>query len=365
MDKTGQIKLYAKITAALFIVAIIALIISLFIRSSLMSNKMITFNDPVPVSSSLRGTISDKDDTFLAMDSRKTISSANGTKSSIRVRVYPYQIPSLLRLLGQIDDNAQGVSGIEKLCNEYLVSSENKDKSMTDGVMLTLDIRLIENINKAFRGFTGNKIHILVMDTTTGGVSAVWDNDNTFTPDENDLYALGDLSSSQLMNAFLVSIMAEIDRTRLFDYKCITSDLCPTPHGLVTVDNMSICSSAVHEMLKLYKEDEIAEYLNSLSFDNYSISSYMNSSASALEGRPTPKLHILDSVRVNGEKSNIEVEYTQTPKMSERISAFLLNQLSVASKNERIIKIGKYLVYIRGDEKSISDITRALRTILS
>lgn len=365
MNKAGQIKLYAQISAALFAVCVIVLIICLFIRSSLLSNKMITFNDPSPASSSLRGTICDKNGTFLALDSRKTVSSSSGTKSSVRVRVYPYPYASLIRLLGEADSEGQGISGIEKMCNEYLVSSEKKDKAMSDGVMLTLDMPLTENINKTFNALAGNKIYILAMDTTTGGVSVVWDNDRNNKPDPNDLYSLGDMSSSPLMNAFLAAVMAEIDKSRLFDYKCIGSSLCPEPHNVITVDNISLCPSAVHEMLKLYNENEIAEYLNSLSFDNYSISSFMNSASSAIQGKKTPKMHILDSVRVNGEKSNIETEYTPTPKLSEKISSFLLTQLGTASNSEKIIKIGKYLVYVRSDEKNMSDIIRALKSILS
>ena len=365
MNKTGQIKLYAQISAAVFIVCVIALVVCLFVRSSLVSKQMNSFNDPAPLTSSLRGTICDKNGIFLAMDLRKTITSANGGISSVRTRVYPYPEPSIIRLLGETDNEGQGISGIEKLCNEYLVSSEKKDKSMSDGVTLTLDMPIIENIDKTFKGLTGSNIHILAMDTLTGGVSVVWDNDKNKKPDPNDLYSLGDMSESPLINAFLVAIMAEIDKSRLFDYKCIGSSLCPTPHNLITVDNISTCNSAVQEMLKLYNEDEVASYLNSLSFDNYSIASFMNSTGAAIQGKSSPKMHILNSIRVNGEKSEVEVEYTPSPLLSKNIAAFLLSQLGIASNSEKIFKTGKYIVYVRSDEKNINDIIKALKTILS
>ena len=203
------------------------------------------------------------------------------------------------------------------------------------------------------------------MDTLTGGVSVVWDNDKSKKPDPNDLYSLGDMSESPLINAFLVAIMAEIDKSRLFDYKCIGSSLCPTPHNLITVDNISTCNSAVQEMLKLYNEDEVASYLNSLSFDNYSISSFMNSTGAAIQGKSSPKMHILKSVRVNGETSEVEVEYTPSPLLSKNIAEFLLSQLSISSNSEKIFKTGKYIVYVRSDEKNINDIIKALKTILS
>lgn len=363
MDKLGQIKTRSGLMILFFSLTMIILVISLIVRTSLLKSQMLEFNDPTPIAQSLRGSILDRNGAYLAMDSRKTINTADGKTYQERVRNYPYNIPSLKRLLGTTDKDGKGVSGIEKLCNQYL-SSENKDKSMSEGVSLTIDISLFQRINNSLKGVKGN-VHVIVMDKTNGDALVVWDNENEDTTFLDEIYMTDDLSSSPLLNAFVASAMAEVDRSRIFDYKCLGTGKCTTSHGIVTVDRLSQCPSAIDEMVRLYNDEEISRILSSLSLNDFKINSFMDAAANGIFMQSHPKMHILQSLNDDGSEKGLQSAETQSALVSESISKYLNRQLLIASSSEKIFTVSnQYVVYVSSPSSSISEVMYTVKNIL-
>lgn len=363
MDKLGQIKTRSGIMILLFSLTTLVLVICLLVRASLLKSQMLEFDDPTPISASLRGSILDRNGTFLAMDSRKTVSTQDGKTYQMRIRTYPYNIPSLRRTLGETDASANGLSGIEKLCNTYLVSSENKDKSMSEGVTLTLDISLIQRINSSLKGVRGN-VHTIIMDKDTGDVLVVWDNEGEGIKFDDDIYSLNDLTSSPLLRAFLASAMAEIDRTRIFDYKCLGTGKCDHSHGSITVDRISECPSAIDEMIRAYSDEEISSMLEGFSLIDFKITSFMDAATNGIFMQSHPKMHILQGYD-DGSQKELSGVSTREITISESVSKYLARQLLIASPNEKIFTVkDKYTVYVSSPSTSINEVMYAIKNIL-
>lgn len=364
MAKNGQMKILSEVMAVLFSLIFIALAITLIVRSSILKRQTINFDDPSPITTSLRGSISDRYGNLLSLDSRVNVTEDGNTSYTVRQRTYPYKIPSLLRLLGTTDNDAIGTSGIELLANEYLISEGGKDKALTDGVVLSLDALLLYNTDRALSSIN-EPIHIIAMDKTTGEAVIVWDNEKESATFDNPIYSVNDLSSSKLINAFYALAMAEIDRTRILDYRCRRNDKCKTSHGLITIDNLAKCQSAIDEMLTFYDKKEIDTFLSSLSFNDYSIRSFLDASANATLMKSHPQMHILNGISENGEYTPFELSNTNTPKISRRSSIYLEEQLKIASETERIIDVkDKYCVYISASKNVIDDVEKIVRSIL-
>lgn len=364
MDKSGQMKLRSEITAIVFLLIFIALAVTIIVRSSLLKRQTITFDDPAPLSTSLRGSISDRYGNLLSLDSRVNVNEDGNSSYIVRQRTYPYKIDSLFRLLGSTDKDGNGVSGIEALANDYLLPEDGKDKPLTDGVVLSLDASLLYNTDRAL-SLIDTPVHVIIMDKTTGEAVVVWDNEKENAVFDDPIYSLNDLSSSKLINAYYAAAMAEIDRTRIFDYRCRRNDKCEVSHGLITIDNLAKCQSAIDEMLTYYDKKEIDAFLQKLSLNDYSIRSFLDASANATLMKSHPQMHILNGVSENGEYTPFELSNTQSPELSRRTSIYLEEQLKIASENERIIDVKeKYAVYISADRSVIDDVEKIVRSIL-
>lgn len=365
MSKNGQIKIYSEIMVIVLSLLFIGLSIALIVRSSLLKKQSITFDDPAPITTSLRGSIADRYGNVLAADSRVTVNEDGEAPYTARVRSYPYKIDSLMRLLGEVDNSEGGISGVEKLANDYLIPTEGKDKAITDGVVLSIDASLLYNTNRSLSSIK-EPIHIVAMDKTTGDAVIVWDNEGKTAEFSDPLYSMGDLSTSKLYNAFLSTAMAEIDRTLIFDYRCTRkSEKCPTPHGIVNIDSLAKCQSAVDEMLTFYDKKDIDAFLASLSLNDFSIRSFLDAEANATLMKSHPQMHLLNGVSENGEYIPFELSYTTEPSISRRSSLYLEEQLKIASETERIIDVkDKYAVYISAPKNLIDDVEKIMRSIL-
>ena len=364
MSKSGQMKLRSEITAIVSLLLFVALVITIIVRSSLLKRQTINFDDPAPISTSLRASISDRYGNLLSLDSRINVTEDGSTSYAVRQRTYPYKIQSLFRLLGSTDRDGNGISGIEQLANAYLLPSDGKDKPLTDGVVLSLDASLLYNTDRAL-ALIDTPVHIIVMDKTTGEAVVVWDNEREGISFDDPIYSLNDLSSSKLINAYYAAAMAEIDRTRIFDYRCRRNDKCSVSHGLITIDNLAKCQSAIDEMLTYYDKKEIDSFLQKLSFNDYSIRSFLDAEANATLMKSHPQMHILNGVSENGEYIPFELSSTSEPEISRRTSIYLEEQLKIASENERIIDVKeRYAVYISADKSVIDDVEKIVRSIL-
>ena len=222
-------------------------------------------------------------------------------------RVHPPVIENeecFKNFIGWLDvESRNGVSGIEKMANDFLISTDGVDTMVKKGsdVVLGLDIDFsmrLKDIN-----YSRNKpFCIYVFDVFSGMLIGFYNNGFDMTEFDNSLLSFADISKSDIFNSLEVYAMLMIDPTLMEEYYCEGRAPCREAHGLVNLFNLIHCPSAIKNLRQNnYKNtDDLLLYIAQFGITDRNFPSLVNIGFSTYNDLMLPSVKYISNISTNG-----------------------------------------------------------------